>query len=55
MGEKAERLGDKRQTVGSECGNCGSNYYCMSLILMLCEKNNDSATKLTAYASNYKA
>jgi hypothetical protein len=27
----------------------------MSLILMVCEKNNYNATKLTAYASNYKA
>jgi hypothetical protein len=27
----------------------------MSLILMVCEKNNYNATKLAAYASNYKA
>jgi len=33
----------------------GSNLNRMSLILMLCEKNNYNATKLTAYASNYKA
>ena len=57
--EIAELLSDERRTAGFDFVDgtviVWSNHNRMSLILMVCENSNYNATKLTAYASNYKA